>query len=319
MIDDTLPQFELVKVARLEGTDRTLRKRFERGEVVRVRAGVYLPREVWASLDGDGRYRARVAAAATALGEGSQFSHDSAASIWRLPSLGSWPRDLHVLGARSSGGRSNPGLRYHGVGFDDTPTVVNGFRITSLVRTVLDIACTSRFDRAVCMADDALRAPAEGDYRHQHSIGAVELSELRSALAGLAPYYGSVRASRVIEFANGKSGSIGESLSRVTMHTLGFPPPELQVPFSDDEGFIGFVDFYWPELDLIGEFDGYVKYRDPKYLRGRSPEQVVIDEKIREDRLRRVSRAFARWDWTVARDRNRLADRLSAHGLVRTR
>jgi hypothetical protein len=93
----------------------------------------------------------------------------------------------------------------------------------------------------------------------------------------------------------------------------------LQVPFSDADGFIGFADFYWPELDAIGEFDGAVKYRHTRYLRGRLPEDVVIDEKYREDRMRAVVRAFARWNWSVANDRVRLAERLRPLGLVRMR
>jgi hypothetical protein len=45
----------------------------------------------------------------------------------------------------------------------------------------------------------------------------------------------------------------------------------------------------------------------------------VIAEKYREDRLRRVVRAFGRWDWAVASDRQRLAERLRPLGLMPTR
>jgi hypothetical protein len=103
------------------------------------------------------------------------------------------------------------------------------------------------------------------------------------------------------------------------MHLLRFPAPQLQVPFYDEEGFIGYADFYWPELGLIGEFDGAVKYRDKVYLRGRLPEVVVIDEKRREDRMRRVSSSFARWDWATALDRRLLAQRLTPFGLMPSR
>ena len=319
MIDESLPHFELVKVAALAGADRSLRKRYERGELVRVRSGVYLTRDAWSSLDADGRYRARVAAAATAAAESTQFSHDSAAALWRLPTLGPWSRDLHVLGPRYSGGRSNAGLRYHGLGRDAAPEAFNGIQVTSLARTVIDISCTTPFARAVGMADNALRPPGKEDFRHIMGVPPVTPLELTQLVADLEPYYASARASRVLEFADGRSASLGESLSRVNIHFLGFPPPQLQVPFSDGDGFIGYVDFYWPELDLIGEFDGYVKYREARYLNGRSAADAVIDEKVREDRLRRVCRAFARWDWAVARDRLRLAERLGAHGLIRTR
>jgi hypothetical protein len=115
------------------------------------------------------------------------------------------------------------------------------------------------------------------------------------------------------------SESPGESISRVQFHLLGFPPPELQVPFYDEQGLIGYADFYWPELDLVGEFDGDVKYLGETYRRGRLPEEVVKAEKDREDRMRRVVRAFDRWDWEVALDQRRLALRLRPHGLVAIR
>jgi hypothetical protein len=319
MIDNSLPELYLIKHATLHGGDRTLRRRFERGEVVRVRSGVYLDRDVWTLLDADARYRVRVAATATATQHGTQFSHDSAAAMLRLPSLGAWSPDIHILSPRTPHGRSRAGLRRHSLGVDVSPVQLNDFLVTSLARTVIDISCTTTFARAVGMADDALRPPQAGEFRHGKHLDAVTPQQLRAELDSLAPYYGSVRATRVLDFASGKSGSLGESVSRVNIHLLGFPPPLLQVPFSDANGFIGFADFYWPELDAIGEFDGDVKYRDKRYLRGRLPEDVVIAEKHREDRMRAVVRAFTRWDWSVATDRMRLAERLRPLGLVRTR
>lgn len=319
MIDLSTPQFELIKHAVVAGTDRAVRKRFERGELVRVRQGVYLDRHIWKSMDADSRYRARVFATASATHHGTQFSHDSAAALWRLPSLGPWSRDIHVLGSRASGGRSHAGLRRHGLGLDPDPVQLNDLAITSLARTATDIACTSPFARAVGMIDDALRAPQRGEFRHALGVAALTRAEILSQLAQLEPYYGSVRALRAITFADGRAGSLGESVSRVNIHLLALPAPELQVPFHDDEGLIGYADFYWPELDAIGEFDGLVKYRDEMYMRGRLPEHVVIDEKRREDRMRRVVRAFTRWDWTVATDRRLLGQRLAGLGLIRAR
>jgi len=98
---------------------------------------------------------------------------------------------------------------------------------------------------------------------------------------------------------------------------LGYPDPELQVEFVDEEGSIGFVDFFWPELGLIGEFDGRSKYGEQRrYQRNITLEQILVSEKEREDRLRRVSRSFVRLDWAKVSDRRRLAAYLRPHGLV---
>ena len=84
------------------------------------------------------------------------------------------------------------------------------------------------------------------------------------------------------------------------MVQMGLPAPQLQVEFRDARGLIGFADFWWEELNLIGEFDGYIKYSDPRHLRGRTPAQALRDEKTREDRLRAVGPRVARWGWTEA-------------------
>ena len=146
-----------------------------------------------------------------------------------------------------------------------------------------------------------------------------DAGRVEAVLDALTPYPSSVRARKVIDFSTGKSGSLGESLSRVQFHALGIVPPELQVPFHDGDGLIGYADFYWPELDLIGEFDGEVKYRDKRYLRGTLPIDALIREKVREDRLRRVVRAFTRWGWSTALDSARLEQHLAPFGLMRSR
>ncbi|WIE82989.1 hypothetical protein [Curtobacterium sp. MCPF17_021] len=59
---------------------------------------------------------------------------------------------------------------------------------------------------------------------------------------------------------------------------------------------------------MIGEFDGRLKYEDPRAL---------WDEKNREDALRRLPevRGFARWTMREAADARALAAVLSAAGL----
>lgn len=319
MIDNSVPDFIIVKAAVLGSADRSIRRRFERGELVRVRNGVYLPRETWDQLDFDARYRARVFAAAHAVHYGRQFSHDSAAALWRLPSLGPWSNSLHVSALVAAGDRSPAGLIRHNAQPDPFPVDFSGARVTSLARTVVDIARTEPFARAVCMTDDALRTPEDGDFRFRMAQPAISKDELLAVFDTLGPTWGLARARKVVSFSTGKSGSVGESVSRVNFATLGLPSPELQVPFFDEDGFIGEADFYFPEVDGIGEFDGEVKYRDQRYLRGQLPHDVLMAEKKREDRMRRVVRSFVRWDWEVATDLRKLSERVATLGLVRSR
>jgi hypothetical protein len=87
------------------------------------------------------------------------------------------------------------------------------------------------------------------------------------------------------------------------------------VSFVDADGFIGLVDFYWPEFGIVGEADGDMKYLDPAFRAGRTAEQVVLDEKIREDRLRALGLTVVRWRWRTANDANALRSKLVSAGL----
>ena len=316
MIDRGAPTFELSKHARRIGAERSLSRRHRSGALVRVRQGVYIAAASWEALDRDARFRAAVYAAAEVVRPGTQFAGDSAAALLRVPTLGPWPTRVEVLGERAAGGRSSSGVHRRAAPNDPHPVEINGVTVTSLARTAVDIGLASGFLRAVCMIDDVLRQPRKGEFRHTHQIANPSKEHLLDVAASLAPYPGLVKATAAIGFANGASGSIGESLSRAQMHVLGLPAPMLQVPFYDADGLIGYADFYWPELGLIGEFDGRVKYNGRVYHRGQLPEEVVWAEKQREDRLRAVVRDLVRWDWDVAFNAQRLAERLRSHGLV---
>jgi hypothetical protein len=85
------------------------------------------------------------------------------------------------------------------------------------------------------------------------------------------------------------------------MHRLHIPKPHLQVRVFVGDGRYFDVDFGWEELNAFGEFDGLGKYFKPEYRGERTPEQVLMAEKKREDEIRGVThRTFARWDWPVA-------------------
>lgn len=91
--------------------------------------------------------------------------------------------------------------------------------------------------------------------------------------------------------------------------------PALQVELFGASGARYVVDFYWPALCHIGEFDGKTKYEDPVFLRGRTPAQALADEKFREDDLRAAGYSFSRWGWAVALVPARLATQLRRAGV----
>lgn len=306
----TTPEILLSREYATIGADRELRARAASGELSRVVRGAFVTSAQWNELDAEGRYRITVLAAAR-INPRTVFSHDSAAALWGLPFFGPTPTRLHSVTDRASGGRSISGLTRHAIGSDASATTIDDALVTSLPRTLADVSCLPGFTRAVVMVDYGLRG-ARG--------AAAEVSDVTAELTALGKVPGHARAARVIEFANPLSGSVGESLSRVQFLVLRMPAPELQVPFYDDDGLIGVVDFYWRGLGLVGEFDGGVKYGQARaYKRDVSTAQLVEIERERERRLRRVVANVARWNWSVAMDRRRLAARLAEFGLGASR
>lgn len=185
-----------------------------------------------------------------------------------------------------------------------------GLLVTSRVRTVLDLAAFGSIEQAVTAVDHVLRPARNGP-----PVPNLELLE-----AGIAGIYRTAAARRIItalEFGNPASGSPGESVSRAMMHRLGFKAPVLQYGIRDARGLVGFTDFEWPEDGLSGEFDGLVKYRDAAYLKGRTPSDVVIEEKSREDRIRATGRRVIRWTWSELASPERFAAFLDAQGVPR--
>ncbi|NEN07122.1 hypothetical protein G3T36_14760 [Diaminobutyricibacter tongyongensis] len=78
------------------------------------------------------------------------------------------------------------------------------------------------------------------------------------------------------------------------------------------------VDFYWRKSNLVGEFDGRVKYTRDEYTGGAPAGDVVWREKKREDALRAATRArVIRWTWADAMDPLAMRQLLTAAGVPR--
>jgi hypothetical protein len=284
----------------------------ERGKFTRVALGVFLPTREWTGLSVEERHRARVRAIALTH-PGAVFSHYSAAIIWQIPLVDVPLSVPHLIAPIAEGGRSKSGLIRHCRGLPESVELVDGLRVTGVARTVVDVAAVSRFSSGVVVADYVLSPPVApsgaADPRR------VTWEQLQCEWQATASSPGSARARRAIAFADGASGSPGESISRAAIHELGLPKPVLQQPFFDGDGLIGYSDFWWPDADLIGEFDGVTKYIKTELTKGRTPGEVVSDEKRREDRLRAQVRGVARWGWSTARSPGELRRKLIGAGL----
>jgi hypothetical protein len=282
------------------------------GDLVTVGPGICLPAEVWSVYSADERYLARIRALALTARSPLVFGGESGAALWRLPIVGAWPDRPVVLSDPAAGGRSTRRVPRRCEGIPGEIWIVDGLPTTGLALTVVDVARHSMFGVAVAMADRALATKNDGV--GGASAASVSKADLFGALSSLDVLHGSAKALAVLEFADGESGSAGESISRVVIYRLGFPRPVLQFVFSDDMGRM-IADFWWPDYALVGEFDGRGKYLRDEFTRGRSAADIVLAEKERENRLRALGPTVVRWGWEEAMAPPLLRRKLLAAGL----
>ena len=266
------------------------------GAEVRISRGVYADTLAVAQLDALTKYLLLVRAVVETRRSRPVVSHWSAAALHGLPIVGDWPRAVHITQSPASGRRSSGNVVRHSIPLHDADVIeVDGLLVTTVSRTAVDLAASATTLAAVVAVDAVLHRDRFGRVPPLSSI-----EELWEVWERRVPFRGHSRCSEVLEFATAQADTPIESVSRVTMRTIGCPPPVLQLAHLDGDGFIAETDFAWPEFGVVGEADGDQKYLNAAFRSGKTVEQVVLDEKIREDRLRALPRTVARWRWSTA-------------------
>ena len=247
---------------------RQIRAMVEDGELVRLSVGIYATAdlaELVPRLDiGD---LLSACAAATALGPSAVVSHETAALLHGLSLLGRPPAVLTVTRPPGVGSRSaRPGVRVHCAALPAEHVGGRfGVPVTTVARTVIDLARVLDFRAGVVVADSALQQKLTSN------------KELKAVIAACQRWPGLRRAAEVAEFADGGAESPLESLARIAFRDSGLPPPELQVEIRDSE-FIGRVDFLWKQFRTVAEADGATKYED----KSRASYEFRRDAKLRD-------------------------------------
>jgi hypothetical protein len=250
-----------------------------------IRRGVYVIKRWYDALSDMEQHQVRLAALALVLVEPAVHSHVSAAVELGLEMLDPDLEELHVTRAELKGSRHEAGVHHHAADLPESDVLRRPDRadVTNAARTAVDIARASpRLEQAVAVCDSALRA-------------GVTREELTEVMTTCRSWPGARLASRAVSMADGRSANPGESWSRVVLVANGQAPTDLQHAIYDDQGLIGYSDYYWKEEMVVGEFDGKLKYA---VAPGATPEEAsraIIAEKIREDRIRARGHEFVRW------------------------
>ncbi len=277
-------------------TPNDIRARLTAGDLRRIRRGAYCegPEEQSRIT----RHVELIRACLPGTLPTSVVSHASAAVLHGLPVPNSHLSKVWMTRRSSGHGDGGTLIVVRASPLDDSEvTTHDGIRITTLARTAADMARTAPHEWGVIACDTAL------------GLGLTS-HELRAALEGHPRLRGIVRARSVADFADSRSESPAESMSRANMARAGIVPPELQFEIHDANGeFVARTDFAWPDLLLVGEVDGLTKYTE-LLTPGQTPGSVVMAEKRREEAIKQQGFWVVRWDWSIASDHRQLGQLL---------
>jgi hypothetical protein len=207
--------------------------------LVRVRRGVYADRAAVEGMAASARTALEVRAARLVTDVDLVAAGSTAALVHDLPLLGPRPTRLHLVERK----QDRPLHRGTSTTLRRGEVVDVGVPVTSMPRTVMDVARARGFAAGVIIADAALARR-------------VSRTDLQAVLDGRQNWPGADAAYRAVAFADARSESPLESLGRVRFAEQGLPPPALQVLVADEDGPFARMDHAWEEERTVAEADG---------------------------------------------------------------
>lgn len=271
-------------------SDEMIRTQLRAGRLTRVRQGVYLARDVWP--ESDAALHVMLARAEQVVNPTAVISHESAAVVWGLPTPGFTPwhasKPSVTLPADGLHGWSGTATRHVAqLPPSDVARDREGYAVTTVARTAIDLAGPLGLPGALAVLDHAARllitsyvtTPRRSAFASPRLVAAA-----RETLLAAAGRHRS-RLTPTVELVVPARESPAESLTAGHLHLAGLATPLFQAPVETPHGTV-YPDFLWPELMLIGECDGAVKYGD---------QRSIVAEKEREQLLRDLGYRIVRW------------------------
>ncbi len=218
-------------------------------EALRTRTVVRLHRSVYVLADIELTTLQRVRAAALVLPPGSVVVDRSAAFVWGVDSFEH--RELDVPPALEwvslRGRRSTKRLEVHGRSRDLAPddwVVLDGVRVTTPLRTAMDLGCGLNRRAALAAMDALMRASG---FTHQ---------DMRLLLQRYRRRRGVVQLRELVPLVDPRAESPGESWTRLAIIDDGLPAPELQWWVVIDGVPTYRLDLAYPKAKIAVEYDG---------------------------------------------------------------
>ena len=250
------------------------------GVLRRVHPGCFVDEARYAAATPEQRHALATRAVVRSFDGRHAASHTSAVALHGLPLVAVRDERIHL--SRTTSGRPrrtrdvviHPALR-------STPLCLVGGALSVLPATaIVRTTATAGLITGVAAADEALRR------------GTVTTADLADAMTHAGRCHGIRDVRLMLELADGRSESPGESWVKVLFRGMALPVPELQAEIRDEDGwFVARVDFLFRDQWTVVEFDGVLKYA------GAEGRRALVEEKRREDRLRALGYAVVRLTW----------------------
>lgn len=298
----------LLVTAESESDARRLRAGVARKELVSPATNVFARARHWQALRPPQR-ALHVMRTLAALHPSWVFCGFSAALVHGLSVSYPLIDKIHVATTHSGRSHDSRGIARHVIRSASVQEV-GGIKVTSLERTAFDCLRNCSFRNGLAIADSVLRT------------GSLSQDELLSAFERMSGRFPrKQRAVSIMELADGRAESGGESVARAVIIERGFRLPELQHVITDPiTGKRRRVDFFWEQRSwpsVIGELDGHDKYLDPTMTGGRTPIDVLADERLRESRISLADARIVRFSYAQATNASYFVRLLSTFGVPR--
>jgi hypothetical protein len=258
--------------------DRSIARLVADKVLVRVRHGAYTDKTAYDGLDGAGRHGLRARAVVQQAKTRVVLSHVSGLPEHDAPTWGIDLDDVHVTRLDGKAGRHEAGVQQH-CGTVRPGDVVerHGLEVMHPTRLALEVTTVAGVEAGLVVVNHFLHC------------GATTQDELMERYALMEHWPNTLRTGLVLQWADPRIESVGETRTHHLILRSGLPAPVPQYAIHDRSGReVARVDFAWPELGVFLEFDGMVKYE--KLLNpGESASMVVVAEKKRESLICRLT------------------------------
>lgn len=252
----------------------------------RVARGVYAENSVVESAKTHAQRRCLIdAAMSLRISAPHVWSHHSAAHLAGIAVLNEPQPLTHVTRPGIVGSHNRRAVKHHRAPhLADQVIELEGVRLLDPARTALDITREHGYRQGLVATDSALRLGTSP-------------TELARARAMMDCWPGSTVMDHVLADASADADSVGETLARILVESLGFGRPLLQLGLTADGRTV------WCDLCLgrhVFEFDGKVKYQriDEGGFSSGDPAETLWFEKTRQDFITGFKMGVSRIVWS---------------------